>query len=181
MIIIWGTTNAGKVDEVPGGMFHVVTSFGHVYYIPLVPTASYVVLEKTPDGGFRGAPIPMSFKSILAGWLRGGSIVAMLGSAVAVPFMLSDAQSAPLTWKPVLIGAMAVVTLILSYKLKFFTEASYERAKELAQHIGLTETGLMMLEVTYGRLTAEQADRELARLEEAAQKAQAPIAAQLID
>ena len=31
MVIIWGTTHAGKVDEVPG-MFHVVTQFGHLYY-----------------------------------------------------------------------------------------------------------------------------------------------------
>jgi hypothetical protein len=74
MVIIWGSTNAGKVDEVPGGMFHVMTQFGHLYYIPLIPTGSYIVLEKTADGGFRGAPIPISFKSILAGWLRGGSM-----------------------------------------------------------------------------------------------------------
>jgi hypothetical protein len=181
MIIIWGTTNAGKVDEVPGGMFHVVTSFGHLYYVPLVPTGSYVVLEKTPDGGFRGAPIPMSFKSILAGWFRGGSIVAILGSVVATPIVLSDVQSAPFAWVPVLIGALAIVGLILSYKLKFFTEASYERAKELAQHIGVNEMGLVMLEVTYGRMTAEQADAELARREEAAQRAELPVAAQLVE
>jgi|GEM_PF-1472004 hypothetical protein len=183
MVIVWGTTNAGKVEEVPGGMFHVITQFGHVYYIPLIPTGSFVVFEKTADGGFRGAPIPMSFKSILAGWVRGGSIVAILASVVAVPIMLSDARNAPSAWIPVLIGISAIAALILSYKLKFFTEASYERAKELAQHAGLSDMGLIMLEVSYGRMTAEQADAELARREQqaAAQSAQAPIAAQLAD
>ena len=185
MVIVWGTTNAGKVEEVPGGMFHVITQFGHVYYIPLIPTGSYVVFEYTGDGGFRGASIPLSFKSMLAGWLRGGSIVAMIASAIAVPIILSDARNAPGTWVlPVLIAVAAVIALILSYKLKFFTEASYERAKELAQHAGLNETGLLMLEVTYGRLSAEQADAQLARLEEKAAAeaaAQVPIAAQVIE
>ena len=64
MVIIWGTTHAGKVDEVPG-MFHVVTQFGHLYYIPLIPTGSYIVLDKHSDGGFRGVSIPISFKSWL--------------------------------------------------------------------------------------------------------------------
>jgi len=189
MVIVWGTTNAGKVDQVPGGMFHVVTRFGHVYYIPLIPTASYVVLQELEDGGFNGAQIPISFKSILAGWLRGGSIVAILGAIVATLIMVFDAQNAPFAWVlPVLIGIVATVTLVLSYKLKLFTEASYERAKELAQHLGLSEMGQLMLEVAYGRLSAEQADAQLARLEEkaaqeAAQQAalqgQTPIPAQL--
>jgi hypothetical protein len=186
MIIIWGTTNAGKVDEVPGGMFHVMTQFGHLYYIPLIPTGSYIVLEKTADGGFRGAPIPMSFKSILAGWLRGGSIVAMVGAIAGTIILALDSKAVPLAWIiPVLIGIVAAVTLVLTYKLKFFTEASYERAVELARHVGLNPMGLIMLEVTYGRMNAAQADAELARLEEqaAAQQAaaQQPLMAQVLD
>ena len=185
MVIVWGTTNAGKVEEVPGGMFHVITQFGHVYYIPLIPTGSYVVFEYTGDGGFRGASIPMSFKSMLAGWLRGGSIVAIIASVIAVPILISDARNGTaVAAVPVVIAVAAMTALFLSYKLKYFTEASYERAKELAQHVGLNETGLLMLEVTYGRLSAEQADAQLARLEEKAAAeaaAQAPIAAQVIE
>ena len=183
MVIVWGTTNAGKVDQVPGGMFHVVTRFGHVYYIPLIPTASYVVLQELGDGEFNGAQIPLSFKSILAGWLRGGSIVAILGSIVALAIMVIG-NKGPGQWTlPVVIGFVATVVLVLSYKLKYFTEASYERAKELAQHAGLNDTGLLMLEVSYGRLTAAQADAELARREEqpAAQHPPAPVQAQLVD
>jgi hypothetical protein len=183
MVIVWGTTNAGKVDQVPGGMFHVVTRFGHVYYIPLIPTASYVVLQELADGEFHGSQIPLSFKSILAGWLRGGSIVAILGSIVAGAIAIFDKKPDTSGVLPAVIGCVAVVVLVLSYKLKYFTEASYERAKELAQHAGLNDTGLLMLEVSYGRLTAAQADAELARREEqqAAQNPPAPIQAQLVD
>src|SRR3954470_304932 len=81
MVIIWGTTHAGKVDEVPG-LFHVVTQFGHLYYIPLIPTGSYIVLEKNSDGGFRGASIPISFKSWLVAWLREACILGIVASVI---------------------------------------------------------------------------------------------------
>jgi hypothetical protein len=179
MVIVWGTTNAGKVDEVPGGMFHVVTRFGHLYYVPLIPTGSFVVLEKMADGGFHGAQIPLSGKSMLAGWLRGGSIVAMVGAVIGTLFTTLDNKAAPLAWVlPVLIGVAGIIALVLTYKLKFFTEASYERAKELAQYVGMNETGLLMLEVTYGRLSAEQADAQLARIEEEQARRQEQLAAQ---
>jgi len=167
---------------VPGKLFHVMTQFGHVYYIPLIPTGSFVVLEQTADGGFRGAPIPLSFKSILAGWIRGGSIVAILGSIVATLIMVFDPKMPPYSWVgPVLIGLAAVAAIILSYKLRLFTEASYERAKQLAQHVGLSDMGMLMLEVSYGRLSAAQAEAELARRDEqlARETAEAPIPAQL--
>ncbi len=182
MVIIWGTTHAGKVDEVPGGMFHVVTRFGHVYYIPLIPLGSFVVLDKTADG-FTGAPIPLSMKSWMTGWLRGGSIVAILGSLVATPILALDPKAAPLAWVlPVLIGVGAVAALVLSYRLRMITEASYERATQLAPLVGLNEMGLLMLEVTYGRMTAQQAEAELARREERiAASAPVPVEAQLVD
>jgi hypothetical protein len=180
MVIVWGTTHAGKVDEVPGGMFHVVTRFGHVYYIPLIPTASYLVLDTTADGGFNGAPIPLSFKSMLAGWLRGGSIVAIIGAGIWLAIVLTSARAAPLAWVwPLLILLFAPLVLLVTYKLKYFTEASYERAKELAQIVGLSDVGALMLEVTYGRLTAAQAEAELARRE--AQRAQQQVEAQVVD
>src|SRR5690349_4791585 len=94
MVIIWGTTHAGKVDEVPG-MFHVVTQFGHVYYIPLIPTGSYIVLEKNNDGGFRGVSIPISFKSWLVAWLRAGCIVAIIASIVIGIIAIAESAKNP--------------------------------------------------------------------------------------
>jgi hypothetical protein len=184
MVVIWGTTHAGKVDEVPGGMFHVVTRFGHLYYIPLIPTGSFLVLEKSTDGGFRGTQIPFSVKSLLTGWLRGFSIVALIGSGIGLIATLADQKSLPLAWiVPLAIGVLAAMVLVLTYKLKFFTQASYERAKELAQHIVLSDVGALMLEVAYGRLTPAQAEAELTRREQqkASKSTDAPIEAQVID
>ncbi|HEX5102611.1 MAG TPA: hypothetical protein VFV87_02290 [Pirellulaceae bacterium] len=180
MIIVWGTINAGKVDQAPGGMFHVMTRFGHVYYLPLSPTGSYLVLEQTAEG-FRGMPIPMSFKSILTAWVRAGSIVAIIASLVLTMIFLADVKAAPFGWiVPVLVCIGAIVALFLSYRLKFFTEASYERAKELAGLMGMNEVGLLMIEVAYGRLTAEQAEQMVAS-QIASSPDGSPIAAQLAD
>lgn len=174
MVIIWGTTHAGKVDEVPG-MFHVVTQFGHLYYVPLIPVGSYVVLQKNSDGGFQGSSIPISFKSWLVAWLRAGCILATIACGVAAVVVLADAQNNPgnFTWIiPLFIAAGAITTLVLSYKLQFFTRASYERAVYLGKYVGLTEMGMLMIEVAYQRLSPEQADAELARLDQQVYEAQ---------
>lgn len=172
MIIIWGTTHAGKVDEVPG-LFHVVTQFGHLYYIPLIPTGSYVVLDKNPDGGFRGVSIPISFKSWLIGWLRAACIVATIGLTIGTAIMLADIDRNPFNWiAPALLDVVAITLLVISYKLKFITQAPYERAIDLARRVGLTEMGMLMIEVAYGRMTAEQADKELAKFDQEVYEAQ---------
>jgi hypothetical protein len=162
-------------------MFHVVTRFGHLYYIPLIPTGSFVVLEKNADGGFSGAEIPLSGKSLLAGWLRGGSVVAMIGAVIGTIITLTDKKAGPFAWAlPVVIGVTAAMVLVLTYKLKFFTTASYERAVELARHMGLNDMGILMLEVAYHRMSADQAAAELARREEEL-AAQQPVQAEVVD
>jgi hypothetical protein len=169
MVIIWGTTHAGKVDEVPG-LFHVVTQFGHLYYIPLIPTGSYIVLEKNSDGGFRGVSIPISFKSWLVAWMRAGAILGLVVAGILLLVAMLEAGKNPgnvMAWiTPVLLAAIATTVLVLSYKLKFIRQASYERAVHLARHVGLTDMGMLMIEVAYGRMTAAQADAELAKVDQ---------------
>src|SRR5215207_392847 len=117
MVIIWGTTHAGKVDEVPG-LFHVVTQFGHLYYIPLIPTGSYIVLEKNNDGGFRGVSIPISFKSWLVAWLRAGCVLGTIALTIMTVVMMADIQRHPWQWiPPALLDAGVITMLVLSYKL----------------------------------------------------------------
>jgi hypothetical protein len=102
--------------------------------------------------------------------------VAIIGSVIFTLFSLSAAKQNPSAFVlPLVIGLAAVTVLVLTYKLKFFTQASYERALQLAQHMGLNDMGLLMIEVTYGRMNAEQAQQELARRE----AAQQPVDAEL--
>jgi hypothetical protein len=172
MVIIWGTTHAGKVDEVPG-MFHVVTQFGHIYYIPLIPTGSYIVLEKNSDGGFRGVSIPISFKSWLVAWLRAGCVVGTIAMTIMTAVLLADMQKKGMAWiAPLLLDVVLITLLVLSYKLKVITQASYERAIDLGRRVGLTDMGMLMIEVAYGRMTAAQADAELAKLDQQVYEAQ---------
>ena len=69
MIIIWGSKLFGKTDEVPE-LFHVATKFGHLWYIPLIPLGSHLVLEES-DEGWRGLELPMSGKSVRLATFRG--------------------------------------------------------------------------------------------------------------
>ena len=169
MIIVWGTIEAGRVDEVPK-LFHVATRFGHVYYLPLIPLGSFAVFEKTASG-FQGAKIPLSLKSVLVAWLRAASIIGGAGLAIFGCVSLANHATAE-GIACFLASALAFGALFASYKLRIVRQASYDRAKHLAQVIGLSPMGLLMIEVAYQRLTPEQADRELARLEAAAERAE---------
>src|SRR5262245_37163752 len=90
MIIIWGVRQAGTCDKVPS-LFYVRTQFFHVWYIPLIPLKSFVILHGSEgDGGFRGTQIPMSGKSVLFGWLRTGAVIGGLVSLAIMFFSVLE-------------------------------------------------------------------------------------------
>jgi len=125
-MIVWGTRLFGGVDKVPG-VCHVATKFFHIWYIPLVPTQSYVVIAGSETGkGWRGIPIDMSGKSVLAGYLRGAAIIAAVISIIRViTAHQEDASTA------IVSGLIAAVSVGLYFVL-WRGRASQERARELA-------------------------------------------------
>ena len=140
MIIIWGQRMYGKVDEVPG-LFHVRTRFFHLWFIPLIPLATFVVLAGSESGnGFKGKQIAMSFKSVLFGWLRGGCLVgaiAGLVGAVVYACQLGDPEA-----EDALVGLVASAVLAVGCVFGFWLttrlqRASHERALQLAEELGL--------------------------------------------
>jgi hypothetical protein len=178
MVIIWGSGLYGKVDEVPE-LCHVATRFGHLYYVPLLPLGSYAVFEKNGDD-FRGAALPLSLKSILVAWLRAGLTVGVI--AAGVFSLISFAERHALEGAAgIALALLAIGLLVGTYYWSGITRANYRRAKQIAEHCGVSPLGMLMIEVAYGRLTAAQADAELAKLhaaEEAASPhvADAPVA-----
>lgn len=74
MALVWGEKLYGQVNRVPGTSY-ISTKFGHVWFLPLVPTGSYLVEEGSEDleGGFSGERIPLNLKSVVVGYLRGWS------------------------------------------------------------------------------------------------------------
>ncbi len=68
----YGTRLSGKVDSFAGS--YIATRFFHIYYIPLIPMSSWLVLK---DGS--GVSVPLNLRSVMAGWLRGvGTIAAVV-------------------------------------------------------------------------------------------------------
>jgi hypothetical protein len=155
MIIYYGSSFFGKVDNVPG-VFHVATKFGHIYYIPLVPSQSFLVLERT-SSGIRGVPIPFSWKSMLAAWLRASFIVIAVISLVML-FALGQGRATTsdyVTASVTLAGAVGL--LVWSYFMLRVGRASYERAIELADYADFTEEGKIAIGEALGKLSKEDA------------------------
>src|SRR5262245_34049471 len=106
MILIYGSKLYGRVDEVPG-MFYVATRFGHIWYLPLIPMGSVMVLEAS------GKPMGMisvgfNFKSFALAWLRAGLLVAWASCFfVAASLGMDQRTGHKLDWVgPALIGAV---------------------------------------------------------------------------
>ena len=164
MVIIYGTRLMGKVDQVEA-LGHVATQFFHLYYVPLIPTGSYLVLSEQGDD-FRGVSVPLSFKSVLTAWLRAGTFLGFVVCTIVAIVTIADKKNEAVPG--IAFGFLAAVCLgsfIATYFVKWFTKASYERAMQIADLVGLSDEARLMLEVSYGRKTAEQADWELQQLE----------------
>ena len=146
MLIIYGSKLYGKVDVVPG-LFHVETKFGHLWYIPLIPVESYVVLQKTSNG-FNGVRIPMSFKSISYAWLRAGSLIAgIVGLIVALAESNKDLND----WiTPAIVGFSALATFVVLTFHRGSTHASYRRACRLGDLIGMSPESRQIIDRIYG-------------------------------
>lgn len=81
MVIIWGQRLYGRIDRFAGS--HLATRFAHLYYVPLIPLSSWLVLEEKGDGQFIGVQVPLQLRSVMTAWLRVGSIVAAIAATLS--------------------------------------------------------------------------------------------------
>jgi len=164
IMIIFGTSLYGKCDEVPG-LFHVATNFVHIYYIPLLPTGSHVVLGKEGDT-WHGAPCGLSLKSLFIAWMRTAAIVTIIGGGVLFMAVMVDEDFTGM----MMIGALCAVAiffLIWSYRAQVIARASYRRAMQLADKIGLSDEGKLMIDLAYGKITEAEVEAIMAEAENA--------------
>ena len=159
MIIIWGSQLYGKVDEIEG-VGHVATRFGHLYYIPLIPTSTMFITGQDGDN-YYGAQIGLSFKSILMAWLRAFSILAVIGSIV---FLVGSDQG-PLQGK-LIPGILVVVSiaLVFFFRMGWAMKASYDRAKQLSEELGFDPRLDVFIDLHYGMINEAEADRRMDEL-----------------
>ncbi len=149
MYIVWGSRLMGKCDTVPG-LGHVETRFGHLYYLPLIPSQTFLVLSKSGKN-FRGVPLSLSFKSILMAWSR--AILTVAGLVLAI-VTLAFSLDPKVKESPIVPGVVAAIcwiaAAILSYA-KPFTHASFARAYELAKQCKLSAAGMEAIAKHYGQ------------------------------
>jgi hypothetical protein len=137
MLIIFGQKRCGKVDHVPG-LFYVITEFFHVYYFPLIPLGSYLIL----DGGSstQGTRISISFKSVLMGWFRALLVVGFFAGLLSAGVAAAELGAHKLSMEAILVPLMIAGLCALFYWLTKRSErAGYGRALTLAEQVGIPQ------------------------------------------
>ncbi len=163
MIIIWGSSLYGKVDEIPG-LGHVATKMGHLYYVPLIPMGSNFVTHQTSDG-WQGASIGFSIKSVLMAWVRAFSIVAAIAGLISCISIFTDDTI------PVMTKVLSVAWVIAAIAVFFVTgsawarTATYERACNISRELGFDARLQVYIDLTYGQINDAEADRRMEALD----------------
>jgi hypothetical protein len=146
---VFGTRLFGQADRV-AGLFCVRTKFFHVNFLPLIPLASYLILEEKGGSGNRGIELKkLRWNSVLLAWLRTPLWIACaVGSVIGLVTGLGiehDWHAAA----PAL--GLAAVTGAAFYATYRFSAASFERASELARMVGLPAEFTAALEQRFSR------------------------------
>lgn len=118
-VVVYGERLCGQVNRVPG-LVYVSTLFFHVQYIPLFPRRGFIVREGSEKGtAFQGKPIPLCFKSVLIGYLRGWSAATAIftggvGAAATAGFYFGSERSSMVA----ILAALAVMVAALWFIFK---------------------------------------------------------------
>ncbi len=181
MLLIFGTRSYGRVDRVDG-MFHVETSFFHVWFVPLIPTGSFAIPAK--GGGEVAVPIGLSIKSVAVAWLRLALVVSCLTflplGACGTLAAISESPSKERVPPPhplVALGMLAIpIALFLASRSSWANHPTYPRAKELLEAIGGNPEAHLLLDFSYGQISEDHAEEQFAVIQEqrAAVAARAP-------
>jgi len=147
-MIIYGKRLCGRVDNVPG-ILYVATQFFHLYFIPIAPLDSFIILEGTESkNGFRGVKTSFSLKSIgvtyarTVLWILGLLMVSQATCRVATPGAFA-AHGGSLGWVGVLtLGTVLLVILVWPRRV---LRATNDRAFELARKVGIPEETIAAL------------------------------------
>jgi hypothetical protein len=137
IVIFGGRRLFGRVDQV-GGLFHVATMFVHIFFVPLIPLKSFVVLNATENfEDFRGIGISMSLKSVLAAYLRAFFVLGAMFQIFKLVRLFLDASLIGLFPLILILKcAMYIGLYLLSRKS---LRAGRERALAVARKAGLDE------------------------------------------
>jgi hypothetical protein len=181
MLILWGSRLYGKTDSVKG-LFHVATLFWHLWYLPLIPLGSHLVL-RGPDNELYAVKLGLNAKSWLLVWARAALLVGGVYFLMAATFIAieeANGGAGPGIWAMGVVGAAALLLWVWLTWGKWACGASYERAHALADAGGLNERARIMIDLTFGVISEQEAQAAFANLEAIeAREAQQPSAEML--
>lgn len=139
-MLIFGTHLFGKVDAVPG-LFYVKSQFFHLYFMPLIPTRSYLIFDGTEqDENFQGVWIRFSVKSAAKGWLRAFLILIAVVMIILALLGLMDRWFPMDTQLPLSLaqlGCAGICFVFFFISRKWWLRVTPERALELAAQAGI--------------------------------------------
>lgn len=136
MHIICGNQLYGRVDKIPG-LFSVATKFFHLYYVPLIPFESWLIIDGTETAeGFQGRKISLSGKSILLAWMRAAAVVCSIGAVFWGLIAVADMNKKGVT-SPVSAALLLVSSLFMYWVSTRLGRPNFARSVLLAEELGL--------------------------------------------
>jgi hypothetical protein len=133
-MIVYGRRAYGRVG-VSGETF-VLTEFVHLWFLPLFPTGSHLVLSRDATGLCQNLPIPLSGVSVLAAYLRCWGVAALFASLVSVVASLDDGAEA--TVPRVAAAALSLAVVVFAFKgLGRLSPDELERRRAYARFAGI--------------------------------------------
>jgi hypothetical protein len=140
MIVLFGQRLYGKTHRVRG-LCHVQTKFFHLNYVPLIPVASYAIVEGTEASGSK---IPLCGSSVLLTWLRvilgGLAFWGVLCASRAFGFGVGEpvwVEGEPLIDQPLTGMIVGAVSLVAFFCLWHGLKPSRARALELGEYLNV--------------------------------------------
>lgn len=145
MISITGNRLYGKVDEVPGGLFHVATEFQHFCFVPVIPLKSQVILEKTGNQ-WRGVSVGYCWKSIVLAWFQAALLIkGSLATTLGIATLSTSASGAA----ALIVGLAMLGLCAATFRVSFLRRASLERAMTLVEKINGGPDMVAAIEAAY--------------------------------
>lgn len=132
MIIIYGTRAYGRILR--AGQTFLETPFFHVFFLPLIPLGTQLVLGPAPGGMRHVTRVKMSGRSILAAYLRTWGVLFGAGLVFAAIGMFASALEQH-AWLDLVLSPLIVFTTVAAVSGAFFSLGKLTAAEQAQQAV----------------------------------------------